>query len=291
MYPEGGAEPAPATDYNEPITQKIGAHLEGLIPIILIVIIGFLLALKFGVIDSRTPIIGSVADILGPSIGSGEKTRLLIIGATSQEVIDILNDQRDRVEYITRTTDTLERNPVDQLANFDIVMLDQSEQSNKEVSKKLGEALQRFVKNGGKFILVGDSGIRRPDTFDVIGWRNTFGDIVPVECDRVVNNQPTCTAPILVNGKLLRQDERHRIMQGIDIFPADPFRNATFRVFNVSETGREIAYIQSVDIDKKTYPAVVEKNLVIGKVIYFNYNPGITRGIFESTLNYLGVVQ
>ncbi len=291
MYPEGGAEPAPAADYGEPMSAKIGAHLEGLIPIILIIVIGLLLALKFGVIDNRTPIIGQFADVLGP-LGGGEKTKILIVGSTSQEVIDILNDHRDRLEYITRTTDSLERNPVDQLANYDILILDQSEQSNKEVSKKLGEAIQRFVKNGGKFILVGDSGIRRPDTFDVIGWRNTFGDIVPVECDRVVNNQPTCTNPILVNGKLYRQDERHRVMQGIDLFPADPFRNATFRVFDVSQIGgKEIAYIQSAGIDKKTYPAVVEKNLVIGKVIYFNYNPGITRGIFESTLNYLGVNQ
>lgn len=290
MYPEGGAEPAPAVDYREPMGAKIGAHLEGLIPIILIIIIGFLLALKFGVIDSRTPVIGQLADVLGP-LGGNEKARVLIIGATSQEVIDVLNEHRDKLEYITRTTDTLERNPVDQIANFDIVMLDQSEQSDKEVSKKLGDAIQRFVKNGGKLIVVGDSGIRRPDTFDVIGWKNTFGDIIPVDCDRVVNNQPTCTNPILVNGKLYRQDERHRVMQGIDLFPADPFRNATFRVFDVSETGRELAYIQSSGIDKKTYPAVVEKNLVVGKVIYFNYNPGITRGIFESTLNYLGVRQ
>lgn len=290
MYPEGGNEPAPAADYSEPLPQRIGAHLEGLIPIILILIIGFFLALKFGVIDNRTPIIGTLADVLQPIAGQG-KVRMLIIGSTSQEVVDIINERRDKIEYLIRTTDSLERNPVEQLANFDIVMLDQSEEANKEVSKKLGEAMQRFVKNGGKLILVGDSGIRRPDTFDVIGWRNTFGDIIPVECDRVANNIPTCTNPLLVNGKLLRSDERHRIMQGIDQYPADPFRNATFRVLDVTPTGRELAYIQSAGLDKKQYPAVVEKNLVIGKVIYFNYNPGVTRGIFESTLNYIGVPQ
>ena len=103
----------------------------------------------------------------------------------------------------------------------------------------------------------------------------------------MVNNLPTCTNPILVNGKLYRSDERHRIMQGIDMFPADQYMNATFRVLDVTESGRELAYIQSEGIDKKQYPAVVEKNLVIGKVIYFNYDPGMTRGILESTLEYL----
>ena len=76
-------------------------------------------------------------------------------------------------------------------------------------------------------------------------------------------------------------------MEGIDVFPTDPLRDATFETFDVSVNGRELAYIQSSGIDKKTYPAIVEKNLVVGKSIYFNYNPGITKGIFESTLEYL----
>ena len=166
-------------------------------------------------------------------------------------------------------------------------MLDQSEEANKEVSKKLGDAVQKFVKSGGKFILVKDSGIRRPDTFDVIGWKNTFGDIIPVDCDRVLNSQPTCTNRQHVNGKLLRQEENHPIMLGIEEFPADPLRTVTFEVFDVGINGKEIAYIQSGSIGGKAFVGIVEKNLVIGKSIYFNYNPGKTRGIFESTLDYL----
>lgn len=285
MYPEGAdATASVGGDAGEPITERFGVHLEGLVPLVLIVIIGLFLAIRFDVVDSSTPIIGPVVDVL--NVGEG-KTRMLIVGSTSQEVVDILNDRRDIIEYSIKTTDTLERNPAEQLAEYDIVMLDQSEEANKEVSKKLGEAIQKFVKNGGKFILVKDSGIRRPDTYDVIGWRNTFGDIVPVECDRVFNSQPSCTNRIVISGRLYREDERHTIMKGIDEFPTDPLRTANFETFNISVNGREIAYLQSSGIDKKTYPAIVEKNLVIGKSIYFNYNPGITKGIFESTLDYL----
>jgi len=286
MYPEGsqGETPAGGADYDSGMGSKMGMHLEGLVPLVLIIVIGLFLAIRFDVIDSNTPLIGGAVDAL--NIGQG-KTKMLIIGSTSQEVVDALNDRRDIIEYSIKTTDTLERNPTEQLANYEIVMLDQSEEANKEVSKKLGEAIQKFVKNGGKFILVKDSGIRRPDTYDVIGWRNTFGDVVPVDCDRVFNNQPSCTNRIIVSGKLYREDERSKILEGIDVFPTDPLRDATFETFDVSVNGRELAYIQSSGIDKKTYPAIVEKNLVVGKSIYFNYNPGITKGIFESTLEYL----
>ncbi len=284
MYPEGADAGAQAADLGEPLAERFGVHLEGLVPLVLIVIIGLFLAIRFDVIDSNTPLIGGIVDTL--NIGEG-KTRMLVIGSTSQEVVDALNQRRDIIEYSIKTTDTLERNPEEQLVNYSIVMLDQSEEANKQVSKKLGEAIQKYVKNGGKFILVKDSGIRRPDTYDVIGWRNTFGDIIPVECDRIFNNQPSCTQRIVVRGKLYREDERHKILQGIDTFPVDPNLDATFETFDVSVTGRELAYLQSVGVDKKTYPAIVEKNLVIGKSIYFNYNPGITKGIFESTLDYL----
>ncbi|MEM4261533.1 MAG: hypothetical protein QXU92_03465 [Candidatus Diapherotrites archaeon] len=283
MYSGGNDENLPpAPEYDEPIQNKLRLHLEGVVPLVLIAIIGFFLAVNFGLIDRNTPIIGQLVYLAD----FGGKTKMLILGSTSREVLDILNDNRHIIDYDLKSVDSVERNPSEILANYKIVMLDQSQESNKEVSKKLGEAIQRYVKNGGKFILVMDSGIRRPDTFDVIGWRNTFGDIIPVDCDRVSNNLPSCTQPIIVSGKLYKQDEHHKIMEGIDIYPAEPFRNAAFKVFDVSVNGREIAYIQS-EFNKKSYPAIVEKKLVIGKSIYFNYNPGLTRGIFESTLYYL----
>ena len=217
-----------------------------------------------------------------------DQTKMLIIGSTSQEVIDILNDNRDIIDYDLKTTQTLERNPKEQLVQYKIVMLDQSEEANKEVSKKLGEAIQGFVTKGGKLIIVKDSGIRRPDTFDVVGWKNTFGDVVPVECDRIINNIPTCTDRRLVQGKLYREDEDHPILEGIEVYPADPYLDAYFEVFDVAVDGKEIAYIQSSATDKKSYAAIVEKNVLgLGNSIYFNYNPGKTRGIFESTLDYL----
>ena len=285
MYPSGPEQEAASSGgFDEPIQNKISAHLEGVVPLVLIVIIGLFMAMNFGVIDRNTPILGALADTADLH---GGKTKMLLLGSSSQEVVDILNDNRDIIDLDQKTLDSVERNPTEILADYKIVMLDQSQEADKEVTKKVGDAIERYVKNGGKFIIVMDSGIRRPDTFDVIGWRNTFGDIIPVDCDRVINNQPSCTNRVFVTGKLYRQDESSKIMQGIDVYPAEPYRNAVFTTFDVSETGREIAYLKSEGIDGKSYPAIVEKKLVIGKSIYFNYNPGLTRGVFESTIDYL----
>ncbi|MFH1696610.1 MAG: hypothetical protein ABH854_01750 [Candidatus Diapherotrites archaeon] len=281
MYPEEGGGGEPAGGGGLP---KIGYNLEGLIPVVLIVVIGFFVAVFFGVITSNTPLVGPIANLL---TGGGQPAQMLIIGATSQEVIDVLDDSRDLVRYVVKTPETMERNPDQQLGYYDIVMIDQSEQSNKSVSRELGQAIESYVKKGGKLIVVKDSGTTRPGTPDVAGWMNTFGKgLVPVECDRQINDQPTCQSKIYVRGKVFAEDEKHPIMRGIPVAPVDPNMFIDFDVFDVTPVGKEIAYIQEAST-KKTYTAIVEKTGLIGKSIYFNYNPGKTRGIFESTLRYL----
>lgn len=284
MYPEeGGAAPEPA-GMGGGIKYAVTRNLEGLIPVILILVIGFFLAVQFDVITSSTPVVGMVADLIK---GKSQPANMLIIGATSQDVITILDDSRDLVVYRIMDPASLDRNPKEQLAYYDIVLLDQSEQANKSVSRELGEAIEAYVKRGGKLIVVLDSGITRPGAPDVAGWKNTFGSVVPVNCDRVINNQPVCMNRISVRGKVYSEDEEHPIMRGISVAPADPYVYEYFEVLDVTTDGKEIAYIEDAGPTKKQYPAIVEKKLVIGKSIYFNYNPGTTRGIFESTLRYL----
>ncbi len=287
MYPEGGTAggAAGAADYypDDGLKGKIGYHLEGFIPLILILIIVFFLAIRFDFITSSTPIVGPIADMFE---GGEKPVKMLIIGSTSQEVLDVFNDNAKLVKYIIRDAESLRRNPREQLAQYQIIMLDQSQEPNKEVSRELGEAVEKYVNSGGKLIVVLDSGIRRPGAFDIIGWENTFGDVVPVSCDRVVEEIPVCTNKIFVRGHLFSEDEDHPIMKGIPVFPADPGFAATFEVLDVSPKGKELAYIQD-PFTKKSFPGIVEKPSIVGKSIYFNYNPGITRGILESTIRYL----
>ena len=63
MYPEDAPAPEPLPDYygggyGGGLKDKLVANFEGLIPLILIIIIGFFLAAKFGIITSGTPVVG-----------------------------------------------------------------------------------------------------------------------------------------------------------------------------------------------------------------------------------------
>jgi hypothetical protein len=56
--------------------------------------------------------------------------------------------------------------------------------------------------------------------------------------------------------------------------------------FDVKPQGNQVAYIKNA-ITPSYYPAIVEKRLIVGKSIYFNYDPAITPGIWENTLEYV----
>jgi len=164
----------------------------------------------------------------------------------------------------------------------------------KSISRTLGEAIENYVATGGKLIVVMDSAIYRSGgvygkgvATDVVGWEATFGDIIPVECGLAQNNTPTCTQPIVTVGKIYRQDFDSPIMQGIEVAPADPrYGPLSIATFDVKPTGTRVAYIKNV-ATAASYPGIVEKKLLVGKVIYFNYDPAIAPGIWQNTLEYL----
>src|SRR3989344_6555993 len=128
MYPEGGggADAGPI-DYGGDLKSRLGIHLEGFIPLILVLVIVFFVLVRFDVINSDTPVLGTIVQVF-----EGQRTpaKLLLIGASSSQVIDVLNNNPDLVQWRQKTAEDLERNPREQLANYDIIMLDQSQQAN-----------------------------------------------------------------------------------------------------------------------------------------------------------------
>ncbi len=292
MYPEGaGADLPPAGGGYFPesdLKSRIAYNLEGLIPLILILIIAFFLAVKFNIITGSTPLVGPVASMFGLA---EKPIKLLIIGKSSPEVIDVLNKNPDMVVYRLKSPKELDRNPKEQLLQYDVVLLDQSQEADKALSRRLGDALNTWVKSGGNLITVMDSGIRRTGVdgqvaFDVVGWQGTIGDVVPVSCDRVGEGQLSCENKLVVRGKLTRQIENHAIMSGIEVAPPQEGAFFLFETFDVTPTGTEVAYIDEArGID--SFPGIVEKKMVVGKSVYFNYNPGITQTILENTLKYM----
>ncbi|MDO8647765.1 MAG: hypothetical protein Q7R70_05135 [Candidatus Diapherotrites archaeon] len=215
---------------------------------------------------------------------------MLIIGTPSKYTMEVLNANRELVYPITtRTADAMSRNSEQQLAQYDIVMLDQSQQENKEVSRALGEALQKYVNSGGKLITVLDSGIKEPNESGNIGWKTTFGTIIPVECRlESMTNQPGCTKKVTLNGRIFpgAYGHNHAIMRGITQYPAEQSKLLRETVLDITNTGNEIAYIEDART-KVQYTAITEAQTLVGKSIYFNYDPGTTPAILETTLDYM----
>jgi len=283
MYPEeGGAEPS--APMGGGVRRGITRNLEGLIPLILIIIIAAFLLHKFDIIQI-------------PFLAKAEPIQMLIIGQPSVDLFIDLDNQKDLVYYQEKDPAAMEVAPKERLAQYDLVLLDQhmgATPYEKSVSRVLGEALENYVKTGGKLIVVMDSGIYRSGGIygtsvasDVIGWKATFGDTIPVECDLGRNNVPTCTQPIVVTGKVYREDLDHKIMEGIEVAPASPsYGPLTMVTFNVKPTDNQVAFIKNI-ATPSYYPAIVEKRLIIGKSIYFNYDPAMTPGIWQNTLEYL----
>jgi len=282
MYPEeAGAEPAAAGGARAGITR----NLEALIPLILIVIIAAFLGHKFGLWNI-------------PFLGGPDQIQMLVIGSPSVDLIADLENQTDLVYYQIKHPSDLETSPQEQLAQYDIVLLDQhmfapEDRYNKSISRTLGEALGNFVRTGGKLIVVMDSGIYRSGGIygtgvagDVVGWKATFGDIIPVECDLGPGNIPTCVQPIALTARIQRIDFDHPVMEGIEIAPSAINPPLSMYTFKVKPVGSLIGQIKREGI-ADNYPGIVEKKLLIGKVIYFNYDPAMTPGIWQNTLEYL----
>jgi hypothetical protein len=274
MYPEQGGA-APADEGPIESFRSRASNLESLIPIIIVLIIAVYAGAKFGFFSLPLPGVGD------------EPVRMLVVGDPSPALKAILDEDRDLVRYTIRDARSLGVSPKDQLSQYKIVMFDQSNSADKSVPRVLGDAIQDWVKTGGKLIVIKDSAIYRDGASDVIGWKATFGDIMPVECQYEKDYVASCTRPVHVTAKIFQQDFKHKIMQGIEVAPADPDGVLFLETFNVVPVGNQVAYIQNVTTPA-WYPAVVEKTWFgIGKVLYFNYDPGATKGIFENTLKYL----
>ncbi|MCX6802693.1 MAG: hypothetical protein NT067_06305 [Candidatus Diapherotrites archaeon] len=224
---------------------------------------------------------------IGP-ITQPKPSQMLVIGNPSPAALEALDNSKDLAVYVIRDEESLRTNAKEKLAQYDIVMLDQSNQDSKYLPSGVGEAITSYVNRGGKLIVVSNSGIYNQETPEVIGWLANFGsDIVPVDCAYTKENKPSCTSPLNVTAELERADYNSKIMIGIEHIPAasdQPF--FYLEVFPVSATGNEIATINDMQ-STKHYPGIVEKPLAKGKSIYFNYDPGITPGILRNTLKYL----
>ena len=280
MYDDAGAGSDPG-----PIARGMKKiNLEGLIPIILLIIIGVASLNYFGVVEI-------------PYLPRGsEHVQVLFIGEPSLGEKVVMDNLYYMLTYRIRDAGSFGPTATEELSEYDLVIMDQS-MTDKAVTVSLGEAIQKYVNKGGKLIVVKNSGIYQSAglggavSTDVVGWKATFGNIMPAECILGVSNIPSCQEgqEISVVGRIRRQDFDHPIMNGIELTPVAGMAPYSLQVLPIqaNEGAKTIAYVDS-EGTPKTYPAIMEKkSFPFGTVVYFNYDPGYTPGILTNTIKYL----
>lgn len=281
MYDDAGGD-AGAAPIGVPGIPRF--NLEGLIPLVLLVIIGIASLNYFGVVDI-------------PYLPKGSQhMQVLFIGQPSLGEKVVLDNLSYMLTYRVRDAASFGNAASEELSQYDLVILNQT-LTDKSVTVSLGEATKNYVKKGGKLVVVSNSGIYQSVGFagytstDVVGWKANFGEIIPVECVLGADSVPVCMEGKEINvvGRIRRQVYDHPIMSGIELSPPVTQPPYTMRVLDVQATQgtRTVAYIQSENTPK-SYPAIVEKkSFPFGTVVYFNYDPGLTPGVLTNTIKYL----
>jgi len=284
-YDDMGAGPDPLASYADTgsggnsFLDKIKAHSEVWIPLVLIIILFLFLSIYFGIIDAKSiPLVGGLLSSI-----MGEYKQILVIGEPWMDPyynssISILEQGDNAKKYKVTNDKTAQNyayNAENRIKRYDLIIIDQTMHSDKSIPPSLAKSLEDYVFAGGKLILVGDSATMMTGKADLIGLPAVLNEsMAPVDCMVTIDSGPKCQVPIPLNYATWNNSYTTKLFQGMDKVPPSPLtqgiQGLPFTVFNVGFIGDDWAYIRD-EVTGKQYPGIVKKGYGVGKVIYFNY--------------------
>lgn len=255
---------------------------ESAIPIILIIVLAIFIAGKIGLVDLHgIPVVGSLFP--APTIKIG------VVGKISPYLKEYLIAEDFRqagVNYISDIPQEVIYPGV--LDQFDIIILQGEKYCDRTARKVIADA----VKAGKKLIVVGDACTKVHDDETVRGWEigiGSLGDVMPVSYAGVMGGELVPSRIEAYPGGRFKCIDR-----GHPICPAGQlnfdFTGALMQV--IPKTNSEpIAMVTSfggVPTAPATYAIIESKGLLMGKTMYFAYDPGMgPRNMLLNALLYL----
>ncbi len=240
--------------------------IEGVLPLILLIVIAFFVLQFLGVIPCIIP------------IGCGGEANVLVIGVPSPDVVRVLSGKEAQMkgihypinfepDYVT----------VEMLRNYQVVIL----QGDPYFDMNTREAIKQYVDGGGKLIVVGDAGSKHPEYSNVAGWAWPAGQGIPVPAELI--GEWAGWSDVAYGSDLRPADINHPIAKGIKLIGAQ--LNMPSQIWKVISKGKVIYAIDTVG--EGTVPAIIEGNSGLGTVMYFAYDPGQTPALLLTTVSYL----
>lgn len=269
-------------------------HFEGIIPLIILIIIGIVLLGKTTSVFCGVPLLsdlfcgGKIINIavIGDFNAEGTEEETAIKGQYLKELLDSPLGKSYNMYYNVYTPSTLTYAKEALLKNYDLVIL----VGDRMFSRPVKDALQDYLGAGGKLIVIGDACTEDPDDPLYIGW-GTIG--LPVRL-----NQDADLTGVRLHEPIQLQifDINHPIVKGygvqldLTLIEDKPNCNDDLFVIDVNPTTQDVvAMISGEHADRRRdFLAVVEGGTLFGgKSMYFNFDPGCLPNLAISTIRYM----
>lgn len=279
-------------------------YLEGLIPLIILILIGVIIASRMGWIDI-------------PFLRRDEIVQIAVLGDLRAEGVNepakvdaphlaAYLDERYEYEVTTwRDLEILEFTGQELLDEFDLVIL----AGERSVSPRVKGEIGNYIGGGGKVIAVGDAAIHDPEYPEVVGWdvgdlEGTFPIGVGYTVERGEIDDPetiisTEEDPLTFTFLTTEHDIQRRAGIGIrasfdEIEEVREECKAEIVSLPIRpQTGGDVLSVitgtSSVTEQTKTIIGMAEKKGALGRghVMYFPYDPGCLPTIFDETVGYM----
>lgn len=270
-------------------SKKKNAYAEAALPVALLIILALIFAVKLGFIN-----------LGGISLFSKPTTVLILTDdPTSQEIqatLQVLHKDASYYQIKTRTM-TLTPNKriyAKSLADADVIML--YEVDNKVLSVEQRKELAKYLKAGGKLLVVKDSGTYvpqcdvlgtncDPQAREWVGWM-FLSDYMPVECDDEASCQPQSVSDAVIESI----DTDNPIVKPFADRPINIGTTDAIVQLQPSDNGVDVAdiYVGGVDNPQAVFPAITVSEGMFGtKVIHFNFDPWQSKALLINAILYL----
>ncbi len=273
-------------------------YMESLVPIIILILIAIVLVGKTtnifcDVPGLNTALCANANTIKIAVIGSLEKTNKR--GATlvnAPELRALLDSDLGRacnMQYQVFDPDDLTYVQSSLLKNYDLLVL----AGDRDYTRPVKQAVEDYLKSGGKVIIIGDAATKDPQDALYNGW----GLIqVPIELRRTTSESSTDIPYLNLSNPVLKiVDLDNPINKGYGLkanlteIKDKPTCSSDLTVIDVNPlTGGTLSILTGKDVktgQQQTVPAVVEeKGILGGSVYYYSIDPGCVPNMWISTV-------
>ncbi len=283
-------EQMPYVPYLPPEESGWKRHLEGAIPIILLLIVFLVIGWKMNWL-AGIPFIGSLFK---------SNINVLILGTdpTLERTLDQLKgDLPINTLFLDKATIGVIQDP-EYLKKYDIVILSEGDGTTVDLPYLMISHLSNYMKGGGNLILYGRAGSLVTGDPNANGWETAgLGEFVPVRCTN--GPKPDVCGPDSTTGVsaskvvMLPKRMEHPIMKGqalsVEFCTAGSAECAQAVSYTTTNPrGDEIAALRVSLINTVSEPAIVEsKSLLGGKTIYFSYHPSKLPALLRNAIAYM----